>query len=64
MKDRIKQEPVAFWGLLTELVLALFGVAILFGVDLTQEQVGGILVAFAALGALVVFFVRSKVTPV
>lgn len=64
MKDRIKNEPVAFWGLLTELVLATFAILLAFGVELSQEQTAAILLGFAAVGAVIVFFVRSKVTPV
>jgi uncharacterized protein (DUF697 family) len=40
-------------GYLTQAVAALLGLAVLFGVDLTEEQIGGILAALGAVGALV-----------
>lgn len=65
MLERIKAEPVAFWGILTALVEAIIGLALIFGwVDWTAEQVGAIMLVVAVLGTALTFFVRGKVTPV
>ena len=61
----IKREPVAFWGLLTTLIEAVIGLALVFGwIDWSAEQIGQVLVLVAAIGAVLVFFVRGKVSPV
>lgn len=52
----IKAEPVRFVGA----VQATLAVAVLFGVDLTPEQLAGIVLAIAAWLGLVT---RSQVTP-
>jgi len=65
MLERIKQEPVRFWSTLTGIITAGFGILIGFGIlDWTAEQIGLILVLWAAVGSLFQFFyVRNKVTP-
>ena len=65
MIERITQEPVRFWSTLTGIITAIFGALIGFGIiDWTQEQVGMILVVWAAAGSLFQFFyVRNRVTP-
>lgn len=66
MLDRIKDEPVRFWGVLTALVTAILGALVGFEiVDWTAELTGFILVVWAAIGGVFQFFyVRNKVTPV
>lgn len=56
MIDRIKREP----ALVSGLVAAALALAIAFGLDLTEKQVGAIMAVVAAVLALVV---RSQVTP-
>ena len=63
--SRIKAEPVAFAGLLTAVVTALIALAVGFGwVSWTETQIGLILGLWAAVMAVVTFFVRGQVTPV
>ncbi len=66
MFDKIKQEPVRFWSTLTGIITAVFGALIGFGIlEWTMDQVGLVLVVWAAVGSLFQFFyVRNKVTPV
>lgn len=66
MIEYIKQEPVRFWAAITGLVVAGLPLLILFGiVDLSEEQIAGILTFLVAVGVLFqFFFVRNKVTPV
>ena len=63
--DKIAAEPVRFWTTLTAFVTALIGVVIGFGIiEFTQEQVGLLLVVWAAIGGMFQFFyVRNQVTP-
>ncbi len=64
MLNKIKEEPVRFWGTLTALVTAIFGVVVAQG-GMTDATVGLILVIWAAVGGVFqFFFVRSKVSPV
>ena len=55
--DRVKGEPVMTMWLLQSLV----SLVVLFGVDLTPEQTGGIIIFTAA---LLSWYARSKVSPV
>lgn len=55
--DRVRDEPV----LVTALVQSVLALVVAFGLDLSGEQIGGILAVSAALLA---FVARSKVTPV
>ena len=65
MVDKIKSEPVAFFGLLTALVTALIALALGFEwVNWTEVQVGLVLGVWAAIVAVFTFFVRSRVSPV
>lgn len=57
LTEKIKTEPV----LVTALVQAVIVVAASFGLDLTPEQSGGIVLLS---GALLAFVARSKVSPV
>lgn len=54
--DRIKNEPV----LVTALVQAILAMVVAFGLDLSAEQIGGVL---AVTAALLAFVARAKVTP-
>ena len=54
--DRVRREPALVSGLVT----AVIALAVSFGLDLTEEQVGSILAVVAAVMALVV---RQQVTP-
>ena len=54
--DRVRREPALVSGLVT----AVLALAVSFGLDLTEEQVGSILAVVAAVMALVV---RQQVTP-
>ena len=54
--DRVRREPALVSGLVTAVV----ALAVAFGLDLTEEQVGAIMAVTAAVLALVV---RQKVTP-
>ena len=63
LAERITAEPVRFWATLTGLLTAVFGVIVAQG-GMSDELVGGILVVWAAVGALFQFFyVRNKVSP-
>lgn len=63
MFNRIKGEPVIFWGLLEGVAIATVGLLALFDVvSLTEAQTGGVLLFFAALGAVFAFLVRGQVT--
>ena len=54
--DRVRREPALVSGLVTAVV----ALAVSFGLDLTEEQVGSIQAVVAAVMALVV---RQQVTP-
>ena len=54
--DRVRREP----ALVSGLVNAVVALAVAFGLDLTEEQIGSILAVVAAVMALVV---RQQVTP-
>lgn len=54
--ERVRNEPV----LVTGFVQAILGLLLAFGLDLSKEQVGSIMVLTAALLA---FVARGKVTP-
>ena len=54
--DRVRREPALVSGLVT----AVIALAVSFGLDLTEEQVGSIQAVVAAVMALVV---RQQVTP-
>ena len=54
--DRVRREPALVSGLVT----AVIALAVAFGLDLSEEQVGSILAVVAAVMALVV---RQQVTP-
>ena len=54
--DRVRREPALVSGLVT----AVLALAVSFGLDLTEEQVGSILAVVATVMALVV---RQQVTP-
>jgi hypothetical protein len=56
MLERIRNEPALVAGA----VQAVLGLALAFGVDLSNEQVGAIL---AGTAAALAFIVRAKVTP-
>jgi uncharacterized membrane protein len=62
----IAQEPVRFWAAITGVIVAVIPLLTLFGViELSSDQVSGILAVLVALGVLFqFFFVREKVTPV
>ena len=62
----IAQEPVRFWAAVTGVIVAVIPLLTLFGVlDLTADQISGILAVLVALGVLFqFFFVRERVTPV
>jgi hypothetical protein len=57
MIDRIKNEPALVYGA----VQAIIGLVLAFGIDLSNEQTGAIMVATAAILA---FVVRAAVVPV
>ena len=59
----IKDRPVLFWGSLTTFVEALIGLLLVFGLDLTPEQIGAIMLFLAALGTMFVFVMQGLVTP-
>ena len=64
MFDRIRHEPVVFWGLVTAAIEAVIGLGLAFDWwEWTSEQTGTVLLVVAAVGAILTFFVRSKVTP-
>ena len=54
--DRVRREPALVSGIVT----AVLALAVSFGLDLTEEQVGSIQAVVAAVMALVV---RQQVTP-
>lgn len=54
--DKIKTEPV----LVTAFVQAVLALVVSFGLELSPEQIGGIL---AVTGAALAFFARAKVVP-
>jgi hypothetical protein len=62
----IAQEPVRFWAAVTGVIVAVIPLLTLFGViELSSDQVSGILAVLVAMGVLFqFFFVREKVTPV
>ena len=57
------EEPVAVPGAIMSVVVAGFGLAVLFGAPLSPEQVGGCVTFAGAAMALVTVIQRSKVTP-
>jgi hypothetical protein len=64
--EYVKNEPVRFWAALTGVIVAVIPLLTLFGVvELSSDQVSGILAVLVAAGVLFqFFFVREKVTPV
>ncbi len=63
MLNKIKEEPVRFWGTLTALLTAIFGAIVAQG-GLSDGTVGLILVVWAAVGGVFqFFFVRNQVSP-
>ena len=65
MRNYIAQEPVRFWAAITGIVVAAIPVLALFGiVELTTEQIAGVITLLTAVGVLFqFFFVRQRVTP-
>jgi hypothetical protein len=60
----IKERPVVFWGLLTSVVSSVIGLLLIFNaVSWTGEQVGAIMLAISAFGAVFTFVVQGQVTP-
>ena len=59
----IAAEPVAIPGAIMAVVTAGFGLAVLLGVPLTTEQVGGCVALAGAVLALVTAYQRSRVSP-
>lgn len=57
------REPVALTGLLTAAITASLGLAVLFGVNLSPEQIGGIVTTLGAWMGVATFIIRSQVTP-
>ena len=66
MLDYIRQEPVRFWAAVTGIVVAFIPILTLFNiVELSVEQIAGIITLLTAVGVLFQFLVvRSKVSPV
>ena len=66
MRNYIAEEPVRFWAAITGIVVAIFPVLALFGiVELSTEQIAGIITLLTAVGVLFqFFFVRERVSPV
>ncbi len=63
MFGRISEEPVVFWGLVSELASVIIGVLLIFGVlEWSGEQVGAVMLVLAAVGSFLVFFVRRQTT--
>ena len=64
MLDRIRNEPVVFWGLLEGVAIAVIGLLTLFEVvQWTEVQYGGVLLVIATVGGVFAFLVRRQVTP-
>jgi phosphate/sulfate permease len=60
----IKREPVAFYGSLTSFVTAVVGLGLAFEWwNWSEVQIGAILTAWAAIGGIFTFIVRSQVSP-
>ena len=66
MRNYIAQEPVRFWAAITGIVIAVIPVLALLGiVELSTEQIAGIMTLLTAVGVLFqFFFVRERVSPV
>ena len=63
--DIVKREPVAVANSAAAVVSALLICLIAFGVELTDEQIAGVVGVIIALGALgATVFGRARVTPV
>lgn len=60
----METEPVAITGGIMAVIVAGFGIAVLFGVPLSPEQVGGCVTFAGAVIALVTAYQRSRVSPV
>lgn len=58
----MKNEPVALSGAIMGVITAGLGLAVLFGVPLTMDQVAGSVTFAGAVIVLVGFLVRNKVT--
>lgn len=60
-----KPEPVALATALTQLVSSVIALLLIFDViHWTDQQVGAVMLLWAAITAVVFVFVRQKVTPV
>jgi uncharacterized protein (DUF697 family) len=59
----MSNEPVAIGAAIIALATAVLGLLSVFGVDITQEQTGAILLVITAVIGFVGALVRSKVTP-
>lgn len=57
-------EPVAISGGIMAVVTTGFGVAVAFGVNLTDVQIGSVVAAVGAVLALVTIWQRSRVRPI
>lgn len=61
----ISREPLAVRGVVVFAIMSLVSLAVLFGVNITNEQMAGIEVALNAVSmAVLVIWTRGKVTPV
>ena len=63
MSTRV-EEPVAISGAIMGVIVSGIGLAVLFGVPLTPDQVGGMVTFAGATIVLVGFLVRRKVSPI
>lgn len=60
----MNREPVLIIGGLTSIFVALLDVAILFGLDWTDEQKAGVIAVVTSVGSLAgLLLARSRVTP-
>lgn len=65
MWSRIRSEPVAFFGLVQTLWLAVLTLANVFGWwEWSDEQTAAVTAVWTAVTAIVTWAVRSQVTPV
>lgn len=63
--DLIRREPVAFFGLLQAVLLALVTVLIVFEVwSPTDQQIAALTALYVAVTAVATFFLRGRVSPV
>lgn len=64
MIKRIKSEPVAFFGSLQVVLLAVFTLAALFDWwTWSEDQQAGVLALWAAVTAFLTYLIRGSVTP-